>query len=122
MFLFSKLPGPNLFAGTQGGVFISTNNGADWKSCYNDILNPTITGLVVYDTNVIVSTQDEGQGVYHSTDYGENWSAINAGLNSKWTTALGLCDSTIFVGIVFNGVWKRPIWGTEYSNNFAARV
>ncbi len=39
------ISGTNLYAGTEDGVFHSTNNGANWTAINNGLTNPTIFAL-----------------------------------------------------------------------------
>jgi hypothetical protein len=67
--------GENLFVGTDGGVFVSTNNGTNWKSVNKGLTNLRVYGLVVNETNLFAATV--GGGVFRSTDNGANWNALS---------------------------------------------
>jgi hypothetical protein len=53
--------GNNLFAGTfSTGVFLSTNNGANWSQVNNGLTDPYIGALAVIGTNLFAGTRGSG--------------------------------------------------------------
>jgi len=50
--------GTNIFAGTNGGVFYSSNNGTSWVG--SGLMNTTVTAFAVNDTNIFVGTAGSG--------------------------------------------------------------
>ena len=70
--------GSNLFAGTSGGVFLSTNNGASWVAVNTGLANTSINTLAVSGSNLLAGTF--GGGVFLSTNNGTSWTAVNTGL------------------------------------------
>ena len=77
--------GSNLFAGTNGSVFLSTNNGEIWSIVNSGLPNSGVSAICTSpalggsgDTVLFVGTSDAG--VYRSTDGGANWVAANNGL------------------------------------------
>jgi photosystem II stability/assembly factor-like uncharacterized protein len=70
--------GPNLFAGTLRGVYLSTDAGMSWKSRSNGLpLNTMVTTFGVIGGDLFAGTS---RGIYLSSDYGTTWSPVNAGL------------------------------------------
>jgi photosystem II stability/assembly factor-like uncharacterized protein len=69
--------GTNLFAGTRGGVFLSTNNGTSWTAVNTGLTNTDVTSLAVSGTNLFAGTFG---GVFLSTNNGTSWTAVNTGL------------------------------------------
>jgi hypothetical protein len=66
--------GTNIIAGTDNGVFISTDNGLSWVN--KGLRGITIMSLTVSGKNVYAGTS--GNGVVLSTDNGMSWSTENA--------------------------------------------
>ncbi len=52
--------GTNLFAGTDGGVFLSTNNGTSWTAVNTGLTNTEILSLAVSGTNLFAGTYGGG--------------------------------------------------------------
>lgn len=69
--------GRNIFAGTDGGVFLSSNNGASWAEA--GLTGVPVTSLAVSDTNIFAGTY--GNIVFLSTDNGTSWTRVNRGLD-----------------------------------------
>jgi hypothetical protein len=70
--------GDNIFAGTEGGVFFSSNNGTTWTSRSTGLTSLRIRGLAIIGSNLFVATY--GGGVFRSSDKGISWTAVNTGL------------------------------------------
>src|SRR5450755_5115670 len=59
--------GTNLFAGTDRGVFLTTNNGTTWKAVNAELpANTSVGALAAIGTNVFAAI--DGHGVYRSTN------------------------------------------------------
>lgn len=82
----------HLFAGSKGsesgGVFRSTDNGANWEPINNGLIDLAVNTVAVNSLgHIFVGTGNEEYaapfgGVFRSTDNGENWTQINNGLSS----------------------------------------
>jgi photosystem II stability/assembly factor-like uncharacterized protein len=95
--------GNNIFAGTGGGVYLSTNNGTSWTPVNNGLTDLWITAFAVRDSIIFAGTRDGG-GVFRSNDNGVNWTAVNNGITNTYIRSLIVCDSTIYAGTGwFNG-------------------
>ena len=46
------ISGNNIFAGTDGGVFLSTNNGSSWNSVNSGLTNTIVSGLAISGNNI----------------------------------------------------------------------
>ncbi|MCX6157543.1 MAG: T9SS type A sorting domain-containing protein [Ignavibacteriae bacterium] len=99
--------GSNIFAGRHNfptgaaGVYISTNNGANWSQ--TSLANKVILSLLTVGTNIFAGT--DGDGVYISTNNGTNW--IQTTLNNENVHSLAVSGNTIFAGC----------YGVFYSTN-----
>jgi len=110
----------NIFAGTERGVFLSTNTGANWNRISNrsngmdSVL--TVYSIVNDGTNVIAGTFN---GVYLTSDMGATWQKKNQGLGADTAfTSLLIYNNSVLAGVwpmlPNNGlvsplVWKRTI-------------
>ena len=93
-----------LYAGTDTGVYRSTNQGQSWNALPFPTLPTTVLSLVVLpDGSILVGTEEDG--LYRSTDSGQSWTrvasdllddAINA-LVATESGVLALCDDRLFL-------------------------
>jgi ligand-binding sensor domain-containing protein len=109
--------GSNLFAGTDVGIFLSTNEGADWKAL-NSGLTSTIIRCLAIDSstgriNLFAGTDD---GVFISTNYGTNWTHTSLTNLSISALALNPISSGIhlFAGTAGQGVFLSTNNGTSW--------
>ena len=100
--------GSNLFAGTNTGVYLSTNAGLSWS--------PVNNGLPDYVTALAISPNRAGgnnlfagtdtAGVYLSTNNGTNWTSI--GMGHICINALAVTDSNLFAA-TYGEIWRLPL-------------
>jgi hypothetical protein len=98
--------GTNIFAGTTGGVFLSTNNGTNWTKVNNGLTNTSIYSFAISGTNIFAGT---GSGVFLSMNFGTNWIQLNNRLTNTYIVCLAVSGTDIFAGTDGAGVWKRPL-------------
>ncbi|MBK9229219.1 MAG: hypothetical protein IPL67_19700 [Ignavibacteria bacterium] len=88
--------GTNLFAGTGGGVFLSTNNGTNWTAVNNGLTNTYVFSLAVSGTNLFAGTSSGG--VFLSTNNGTSWTAVNNGLTYTQVSSFAVSGTNLFAG------------------------
>lgn len=96
--------GETVYAGTEGGLFSSADDGATWSGT-------TITSAV----NDLVATASGDRlavatdaGVYASTDSGVSWSTrTSGGLGAVTVTAVDIVDGYLFAGTE-TGIYRTP--------------
>ena len=109
-----------LYAGTEdGGVFKSTNRGANWSAINNGLTNLSVKVLVIdpIDPMTLYAGTSFG-GVFESTDGGANWSAINNGLTNTFISALAVDPINpmwLYAGTHSDGVFKSTDRGANWS-------
>ena len=105
----SPLTAGLVYAGTDQGLFRSTNGGGNWTAV------PNRSGKVVFDPvnsstlYLLTPTFFSSQGVFKSTDNGQTWIAVNKGLNDPLVLELvidPLNPSTVYLA-------STPAGGTE---------
>src|SRR4051812_25727317 len=64
--------GTNIFASSYGGVFLSTNNGADWKPANDGLENRKVSVFAVVGQRVIAGTDS---GIFRYNSSKNNWEA-----------------------------------------------
>jgi hypothetical protein len=106
--------GNTVFAGTESGVFISTNNGGSWNS--GNLYNLRILSLAISGNNILAGVNNYPMGsggVWLSNNYGNNW--ILTSLFNKSVYALAINGNTIYAGT--NCDSYTGIGGVYRSNN-----
>ena len=105
--------GTNLFAGTDGGVFLSTNNGTGWSQVNSGLTNTAVMSLAVSGTNLFAGTNG---GVFLSANNGISWTAVNSGL-STGVMSLAVSGTNLFAG-TYGGVFFSTNNGTSWINTY----
>lgn len=94
----------NLFAGTEDGVYMSTNDGVNWFKPSTVLDEKSISCFCVNGNTLFVgilgASVTTGLGVYSSTNNGQTWSAVNYGIPPQ---------TTIYSMVNYNGF----IFGTS---------
>ncbi|MFI5201499.1 MAG: WD40/YVTN/BNR-like repeat-containing protein [Candidatus Kapaibacterium sp.] len=113
--------GDYLFAGTGPrdassghGIFRKAKTDSVWSNYWWNNDDYTINSIVAKDRDVFFSTDEEwnfgeGAGVFHSSDFGSSWSAINEGLTALVVPQLFIFPPYIFAGTQSSSVWRRPL-------------
>ena len=86
--------GNNIFAGTPGGVFMSTNNGSSWTKTGLTSIN--VQSLASSGNNIFAGTKNNG--IFLSTNNGSSWAPVNTGLTNTNVVSLAISGSNIFAG------------------------
>ena len=107
----------DIFVGTSGGVFRSTDNGDNWNQINNGLPSTTVVAFGISDSDDIFA--GTFGGVFSSTDNGDNWSETNTGLTDPNVTAFVIqSNGDIFAatqgGGVFRGVQPPYIGGGTF--------
>ncbi len=105
--------GTNLFAGTGGGVFLSTNSGTSWTSVSTGLTNDTIRTLAVDGTDIFAGTLG---GLFRSTNNGASWTA--SGFADTGVGVLGVSGSDLFTDAHLNdtgGVSRSTDYGASWT-------
>jgi len=96
--------GNNLFAGTEGGIFLSTNNGLNWTAGW--LTNQTIYSLAASNNRIFIGSNI---GSLVSFDNGLSWININFGFVSVTNVYSYLINNDhIFAG-TNNSVWRHVL-------------
>jgi len=107
------ISGSNIFAGTNSGIFLSTDNGASWTSASSGegygVHSLTVSGSDIYAATYF-------GGVFLSTNNGMNWTGISAGrLPDSNVTTVAVNGSYIFAGTDTDGVFLSTNNGTTWT-------
>jgi ligand-binding sensor domain-containing protein len=98
---FTSLSG-NIFAGTNRGVFRSTDNGMNWASVNTGLPIPILPAgfqvmrLAAQGNALFAGTTSNG--VFISNNDGDSWDAVNSGLSSLAIYGLTIIGTDVFAG------------------------
>lgn len=105
--------GTTLFAGTQGGAFITSNNGANWTAINTGLTNTDITAFAGGGSNLFAGTAG---GVFTSVNNGTTWTAVNSGLTNTNITTLVSSGSVLYAGTTTGGVFRSSNNGASWTS------
>ncbi len=90
--------GNEFWVGTDSGVFVSTDSGANWTSRSSGLRNLNVQCLTFVGTMLFAGTR--GDGIFSSTDSGATWVSCNTGVTGLFIRTLYLSHNTLFAGMV----------------------
>lgn len=106
--------GSTVYAGVQGGIYKSTDEGNSWER----ILGDTVKALAINpQTPSTIYAGTEYNGVYRSEDGGDTWEQINEGLTNLEVTALAInpiTSTTVYAGTNGGGVYRSTDGGYNW--------
>ncbi len=125
--------------GVSGGLWVSTNSGANWNPVDDDMANLSITSITQnpFDHDVFYYSGGEpagnstfinyygagivGNGVYKSTDGGVSFSLLPAtaigAFSYTWQISHSISDTNeVYVGTANEGLWRSQDAGTSFVN------
>lgn len=105
--------GNNIYAASDdyssaGKLYKSTNNGLSWTISVNSI---PFKSIYVSGSNIFAGSA--GNGIYLSTNEGNNWSTINEGLTNLFVYGIAGLGSEIFAG-TNSGIFKSTNNGANW--------
>ena len=104
-----------LFAGVSNpfttGIFLSTDNGASWKSTGSGLTSPFATCFASIGTRLFAANLD---GVSLTTDTGRSWSQVDTGLSNLSVNAFAASGTNLFAGTC-DGVYLTTNNGLKWN-------
>jgi photosystem II stability/assembly factor-like uncharacterized protein len=106
-----------IFAGTDSGIFRSSDNGGNWITVNNGLNSKLILSLSfkTNGTGIPILYAGTGCGLYYSLDYGNSWTITGVPSGKRY---LASSDQAIFVGgssLYYEGSNKVDAHHTRYS-------
>ncbi|MFW9928526.1 MAG: T9SS type A sorting domain-containing protein [Candidatus Thorarchaeota archaeon] len=107
--------GADIFTGTNGGVFISTDNGLNWKKINNGLTNTHVWSLAAFTNGekgrmVFAGTND---GIFFSSDDGKHWIQSNNGFTGSTVTSIAISSSSKGGINIFAGTYGNAFLSTD---------
>ena len=97
----------DLYAGSRGGIFHSTDIGNIWTRVTAGLTDSVFNVIINKGINVFASSRN--RGMFLSTNRGQSWTSINTGLNDSDITSLAASDEYLFAGSSDGNIWRRPL-------------
>ena len=107
---------PNIiYAGTNGGVFKSTDWGGNWSAINSGLTNTHVWALAIDPSNPSIIYAGTTGGVYKSADGGGHWSASSL-TYYVYSLAIDPSNPSIIYAGTSSGVFKSTDGGGHWSN------
>ena len=104
----------SLFAGTECGVFVTSNDGEVWERRANGLTDCTpVVALIEFNNNILAGTNN---GVYTSSDNGLNWNSTSSGLTNLDVLCFYVNGQDILVATQ-GGVFKSINGGSSWASS-----
>ena len=103
------------------GLYYSTDLGITWIRAVNNGIKKDqwgripITALATKDNKIYAGTW-YSEGIYVSTNNGDDWSLINNGLKGNNISSLFINGQNLYIGIEGNGIFTSSNNGVNWSN------
>ncbi len=106
--------GNNIFAGTNTGLYFSSNQGNNWSLT---TLTLPVDGIAVSGNYIYAGIADVGnpKGVYISTNYGSSWT--QSGLNNRTVYPIIIKGNVIFAATRSFGVYTSTNNGINWTQS-----
>ncbi len=105
--------GDTIFAATEKGIFVTTDNGGNWSEKNNGLTNLSVNSIVVNGKYIFAGTAG---GVFLSTNSGDKWSAV---LTKEESSTINVTSLAIKEGVVFAATrWKGIYISKDNGSNW----
>jgi len=110
-------PSSILYAGTDGGVYRSTNGGVNWAKMSKGMKTTKVRALIIDPANASALYAGTTKGIYKTADAGTNWTSLTNGIGLPTINSL-LIDPTssliLYAGTT-NGLFRSTDAGASWS-------
>ncbi len=111
--------GTNLFAGTDNGVYLSTDNGTSWSAVSTGLPSTVVYQYSIVHSFAVVGTdlfaQTWGGNIYVSTNNGTSWTRADSGLANTLVQSLVASGTNLFAGTYGDGIFLSTNNGTSWT-------
>ena len=114
---------PDLWAGTIGGVWLSSDDGTSWTNRSEGLSpDPYNTSIIRVNGTLVTSVKFGGSGIYSSTNDGLLWENFGAGLPFLNSIEKLIVYGDKIIAATSDGLWQRDTSevavGIESAENF----
>lgn len=110
-----------IFAGIEGGIYVSSDNGSNWKSTGTGLPeNSSFHSLASSGNFIFAGTY--GKGIFISKNTGTSWAEVNNGLpdlTNGRVNGIVFSGDTVFAGI-YTGNKSEVYFSKDYGNNWTS--
>ncbi len=100
-----------LYAGTNEGLYVSSNDGKLWSRVDSAALHFSVNSIAVTNTAIVVGSDS---GLYVSTNNGSSWSLANLGIYNPDVISSATSGSAIVAGTNSGGIFLSLNDGAEW--------
>lgn len=105
--------GTDLIAGTNSGVYISTDNGNTWIKKSNGLQTGDVKSVAAKGDTLIAAIYDAGNlvpvGISISTNNGISWSSFDGAIKPFAVRTVAISGSTVYAGTGTESIWKSSL-------------
>ncbi|HUI31641.1 MAG TPA: T9SS type A sorting domain-containing protein [Candidatus Acidoferrales bacterium] len=101
--------------GSGSGVYISTDQGTNWKKADSSLADTNIYTFARIDSVVFAGTW--GGGIYMSSDSGDSWVEANNGLTNSYVRTIASDGKRIFAGTWGDGIFYSDDYGQSWTQS-----
>ena len=108
---FPHCPGADLIAGTSAGVYLSTDNGANWSPRSSGLPIGQARTLAAQGNTLITAlyVPNESRGVFISTNNGTSWSPYDGGIGLNAVRTLVVNGNSVYAGTETQSIWSGQL-------------
>ncbi|HUL44827.1 MAG TPA: T9SS type A sorting domain-containing protein [Bacteroidota bacterium] len=112
--------GTNLYAASQGGVYLSTDNGITWDSSSATLASTfgQCLAAALNGSSEDLFTGTESNGIFRSTDFGTSWTNTSAGLAGSDVNALAVAPRVPGGNNLWAGTWSGVSHSTDRGDSW----
>lgn len=99
-----------IFAGTDSGMYISTNNGIQWNPINSGLSNLNIRAIASSGSSAYAGTTT---GVFKTSNFGVSWQPVNLGVSNLNISSIAISGTMVFAG-TNKGMFRSTNGGTNW--------
>lgn len=110
-----SISGSTIYAGTDGGVYSSVNEGRSWREINNGLLSESVSAMISTGSSIMVSTYTNS--IFQTGNDGISWDRVNNGIETKEIYSLLSDGSNVYCGNAEGIFLSKDLGKTWISKN-----